>query len=91
MKQAVATIFAVLAVVIGGSCGYSTKSLLPEYCSHALSGTDRFAGALRAVHAVVRCGGTAIVDVMLLPQDPNALVPTAVPSTPPITAVITLS
>ncbi|MBI5486959.1 MAG: radical SAM protein [Deltaproteobacteria bacterium] len=38
-----------------------------EAACDALSGAGRFDAALRAVHAVVDAGGTAIVDVMLLP------------------------
>ena len=51
----------------GAQLRLSLAGATAETCD-ALSGTDRFAGALRGLHAVVGCGGTAIVDVMLLPQ-----------------------
>ncbi|MBN1770790.1 MAG: radical SAM protein, partial [Deltaproteobacteria bacterium] len=38
-----------------------------EICD-AVSGADRFEGALAGVHAVARAGGEAILDLMLLPQ-----------------------
>ncbi|MBI5499231.1 MAG: radical SAM protein [Deltaproteobacteria bacterium] len=40
-----------------------------EAACDALSGAGRFDAALRAVHAVFEAGGTAIVDVMLLPAE----------------------
>lgn len=38
-----------------------------EICD-AISGADRFEGALRGVHAVAAAGGETIIDLMLLPQ-----------------------